>query len=123
MSWIQAVERDDPDPAGRRVPVGERVHAYNDETREPAHPTVGNLLVRTDSWFESARGQRCQECVNLIPPVRHAPNGHEHFGTSEGYHCVATCRCGEPFENIKLSQELAHRATLQQLEVHVASGS
>ena len=67
MRWVQAIERDDPDPAGRSVARGERGHAFDVEAGRAVHPILGNYLVKKDiSWSDPIPGERCERCIALV---------------------------------------------------------
>lgn len=69
MEWLLLTAKDDPDPAGRPIPVREVGHAYNSETGCPAHAiTTPNQFLTGQRWEsplpdESARCPRCAEIV------------------------------------------------------------
>lgn len=64
---VQAVETDDPDPAGRRVRRGVQVHAYDADKGEAIHPiTNGSYVVHADLPWSNFAGQRCTECKELL---------------------------------------------------------
>ena len=67
MRWVQAIERDDPDPARRDVPVGERGHAFDLDAGSAPHAILGNYVVKDGSaWSDPLSVERCERCVGLV---------------------------------------------------------
>jgi hypothetical protein len=67
MRWVQAIERDDPDPVGGNVPVGERGHAFDVDAGSAPHAILGEYTVKADSaWSDPLPWERCEQCVKLV---------------------------------------------------------
>lgn len=68
---VQAVEHDDPDPAGRPVRQDIRVHAYDIDLGRAPHPPAGSYLIREDrAWRDGTGGiDRCAQCERLLGSV------------------------------------------------------
>lgn len=67
MRWAQAIERDDPDPAGRNLPVCERGHAFDFDVGSAPHAILGNYVVKDGSaWSAPLSVERCERCIELV---------------------------------------------------------